>query len=284
MGSDQLVAIFGQKAATQDQVKRLEASIERYGQLSQTYFRGLNRPIGIELEMEAANEWVNYASSKNNTYWRVTKDGSLKDQGIELVSFPISGHNIDYALLEIERFFSHAKSVGGLPRASVRTSTHVHADVSDFSRNHLEPLTALYALFEPLFFSQCSKARQNNPYCYPITELLPSQVEIDPQMKYCAFNPAPIQTQLSVEFRHGDFTTDIRALRRWIQLVAKFMHFSGKNRERLKEIVQRAIMQEEYAKLFSAVFGHSTILFEGLDVQKLMKANSLWAGCVLELA
>jgi hypothetical protein len=146
----------------------------------------------------------------------------------------------------------------------------------------VNPLIALYSLFEKLFFSQQGPTRQNNAFCYEITDLLPNQVKVTPEIKYCAFNVAPIERQLTVEFRHGEFRKDMRFLRRWIQLVCKFMNFAGTHKQRMKGIVQSTIVSDEYLKLFKSVFGRSTILFEGQDVFNMMKSNALWAATLLE--
>lgn len=248
MASPKLVSHFGDRAAIHDQVVYLSEAINRYGRLERSYFGGLNRAIGIEFEMESANgRWEHFYKRNLPLFWKHVQDGSLKKDGVELVSRPVCGHGIDYALHEVEMFLAPNKN---LITNSVRTSIHVHCDVSDFETEELDHLVALYALFENLFFAVQGPFRQNNPYCYEITSLLPGSVEVDDQIKYCAFNIAPVRTQLSVEFRHADFRLDMRTNRRWIQLVAKFMHFAGKNRARLNEIVTNTIVNDDYLKLF----------------------------------
>lgn len=280
MASSGVVEMYGFRTITEDQVVRLSESHSIYGNLPKTFFGGLVRPIGIEVETEGAvKEVVKYLGNfENARYWNAKEDGSLKDNGVELVSVPLSGNNIDYALHELTMLLNKCPRV----RASVRTSVHVHCDVSDFEINEVAPLVALYGLFENLFFSQVSENRHNNPFCYEITDLLPYDVRVHPEMKYCAFNIAPIERQGSVEFRMGEFSTDMQKMRRWIQLVCKFMHFAGRNKARLAEIISDTIEKDTYTKLYKTVFGKSTVLFEGLNIFEMMKVNALWSATALE--
>src|SRR5271169_3607729 len=143
-----LVTLFGNKANTQDQLMRLNNAEERYGPLERKYFGGLTRAIGLEFEVEGAHDHIAHNVAKQGCmFWHAETDGSLKDSGIELISYPIAGHNIDYALLEMEKILADVPA-----KASVRTSIHVHVDVSDFGVAELFSMVGMYALFEPAFF------------------------------------------------------------------------------------------------------------------------------------
>ena len=276
MENKPLVEIFGDKAALSGQVDHLEAAISKYREIPK-FFGAYLRPIGLEFEMENCAARM-HAFSKQGIYWRATEDGSLRNSGIEMISLPLSGHNIDYALHEMEQFLKESPDT----EASIRTSIHVHTDVSDWGVRDLYSLPAFYALFEPLLFSLQSERRIGNPYCYEITDLFPRQIDIDPGMKYCALNLAPAQTQLSVEWRHADFSTDMRKNRRWIQVVCKMMHYADKHKETMKEDLLRIICSDDYLKLFYSVMGKSAPLFAG-DIQEMMKRNALWSATFLEL-
>jgi len=280
MASQKLLTVFGDKARTEDQVARLNIAQEKYGKLDQTYFGGLNRCVGLEFEMEqAADQWQHHLGKVGHAiYWQGTSDGSLRNGGIELISVPVGGRNIDYALGEIGNFITKYESV----KPSVRTSIHVHCDVSDLSVKSVNGLIGLYALFEPAFFHLQSEDRKNNPYCYELTDLLPKDAAVEDNMKYCAFNLAPIARQLSVEFRHADFSRDMRKNRRWIQLVCKFMHYIGRNQEQLHDILSDTIINNGYEKLFNTIFGKSVALFEGFNVKDKMKENAMWAATFWE--
>jgi len=280
MDNPSLVAMFGAKAKLAGQVERQAFAMERYGKIP-TYFGAFYKPIGMEFEIEnigpAPSGLVVY---RDSVYWKYTKDNSLRNNGVEFVSVPVSGHSIDYALYELEtelgiRYPDHMDSI--------RTSIHVHVDVSEWSLRELFALPTLYALFEDVFFSFHNEARQNNPYCYPITSLAPNGLSVYTEAKYCALNLAPAQTQLSVEFRHANFDRDMKKNRRWIQIVCKFMKYAEEHRSELVEIVKRTVIQDDYLKLFNVVLGKSAQFFDEELVYGMMKNNAPWAIAVTEV-
>ena len=274
--------------ALSGQVDRINVAQDRYGEIPK-YFGAFHIPIGIEFEIEgmpgvpAANSLapLRHPLTKNNyILWSVIRDGSLRNDGIELVSKPVVGHGIDYALHEVENFLA---AYSNMQRRSIRTSTHVHVDMSTWRIYELFALPAFYSLFEKVLFTMHSDNRTNNPYCYEITQLSPKQARVCSDMKYCALNLAPIENQITVEFRHSDFHCDMRTNRRWIQVVCKFMKFAEANKESLRDVVVQTVATGDYLKLFHRVMGKSTILFNMPEVTGLMKANAPWAVATLEV-
>ena len=276
------------KPALSGQVQKIDEARDIYGDIPK-FFGAFHTPIGIEFEMEnmsgiGADTTLRPLSDINTRrtylYWKVIRDGSLRNNGIELVSRPLVGHAIDYALHEVDMLLA---SNGNMHRGSIRTSTHIHVDMSTWRLYEAFAFPAFYALFEKTLFSIQSDNRHNNPYCYEITQLAPNTARIDPEMKYCALNLAPISVQTTVEFRHGDFSMDMKTNRRWIQIVCKLMKFAEANKETLKEIVVHTVATGDYLKLFNRVMGKSTVLFDMNAVPGMMKANAPWAVATLEV-
>ena len=264
MDNRTLLKIFGEaRSLIPNQVERLSVNQDKYENL-RTYFKSFTRAIGIEIETEGLKK-----TPETSNYWRWVADGSLRNNGVEFVSSPVASNNIDYALAEIEEFCTRNKAV-----SSIRTSIHVHVNVGDFTLTQLYGIVGLYALFEPLFFRFQSKFRQNNPYCYPLLHLCPKTVDISENMKYCAFNLGPIPRQVSVEFRHADFSTDWLKNRRWIQLVCRLMKFAENNRDNLREIVFSTVENGSYAELLRSVMKASSFL---IDEPALMAEGAPWA-------
>lgn len=271
------------------QVENLAQAQKTYGEQIPKFFGPFYKPIGIEFEMEGMHHyspptmlrWLqNPLTLHNYYYWKVIKDGSLRNGGIELVSQPVVGHAIDYALHEIECYLKHC---GNIQSSSIRTSTHVHIDMSTYRRFEVFSLIALYALFERPLFSIQSDNRKHNPYCYSITQLAPDVARVNGDMKYCALNLAPIEKQLTVEFRHGDFNISMRDNRRWIQIVCKLMRYAEEHKETLRDVVLDVVYTGEYLKLFSRVMGKSVVLFPMDKVEQMMKQNAPWAVATLEV-
>ena len=287
-----LVELYNVTPALSGQVARLSEVMNLYGDIP-TFFGCFYKPIGLEYEVERIhNVMGGHGNSiwKTNPHkhkdantvklWTMVKDGSLRNNGMEFVSKPVVGHGIDYALHEIDDLLTNYESDC---ESSIRTSIHVHVDMVEWRLRELFHLPALYALFENLFFSLHGMHRQNNPYCYKIVDLAPRSARIHGDMKYCALNLAPIEKQITVEFRHADFSKDLRKNRRWIQVVCKFMKYAEEHKENLKEIVEETVITDGYMKLFHEVMGRSVFLFDIDKVQSMMKVNAPWAIATLEL-
>jgi hypothetical protein len=144
-------------------------------------------------------------------------------------------------------------------------------------------LTALYACFEDLFFSRVESERKGNPYCYPLTNLCPEDVFVSGNMKYCAFNLAPVETQLTVEFRHMHGTDDLRAIKRWLQIICKLHRYVLKNGgDKIIDLVYSLPSKTSYADLVKEVFGATSILWQHQPVDHLISKKVPWAIAYLE--
>jgi hypothetical protein len=193
-------------------LKNLQRS---YGPLVIPRFGLYENPIGIEVELE------NYKDEGHSAgqLWEKVEDGSLKNWGIELVSVPLRKHVIDYALVELSRFFQ------GNPQVTVghRTSIHIHCNVGRLTEPQLLALMALYATYEECFFSFVARIREGSSYCYHLVGT--STKLVYEGTKYCAFNISPIYRQGTVEFRHLEGTKDLQKIRRWIALCSKLVNY-----------------------------------------------------------
>ena len=232
-------------------------------------------PCGIEVEVEGiTREWPG-----RFTLWSVTNDGSLRNNGVELISVPILGRNIDYALAELkwaldsqpEKSFSH------------RCSTHVHINVADLDYTQIIYLTALYGCFEKLFFYLVNEEREHNPYCYPITTLDISREQfanfVVPESKYCAFNPLHFRDYGSLEFRHMQGAEDLEVLERWIQVIQKLVSYiKDANLEELHHRILALNTNSAYGALLSDVFDPiHRMLWGELDLQEYMEDGVTWS-------
>jgi hypothetical protein len=241
------------------------------------YFGGFKTPIGIEIEAENVQTPV----SNTMVYWKEKNDSSLKVNGREFVSIPVAGHNIDYALAEIKEKITDPDILW-----SHRTSIHVHTQVLDLSVQQFHLLISLYAVFEELFFKMVDPTRVGNGYCYHLRDLSPEQTSPNDQHgKYCALN---IGTGLrnfgTVEFRHLQGTSDLRLIRRWIQLIVKLQKYvEDVPSDQLRDIIVSLNTTSQYGYLLNDVFGKSAVLFEGLDLKKAMEDGVIWAKLYLSI-
>lgn len=257
-------------------------ALARYGEKIPTFF-GMavyNNPIGIEVELE---DWKGVWSDR--FYWHAVEDGSLKDHGMELVSSPLSGRCIDYAIHELSLILEQNS-----PKFSHRTSVHVHCNVSKYSRNQLITLMALYACVEEMLFSFVDGKRRGNSFAYRLVgtpaEVIfyPSNKEGQPTTKYCAFNIAPVPKQMTVEFRHLEGTQDFKKLRRWLQLVAKLVGRVLKLPKKtcvpdFLDALEKDLVVENY---ILPIWGNTgKALFRREAMQRSVNIGKLWATTLL---
>lgn len=256
------------------------AAAKKYGEI-QTFF-GLpvyKNPIGIEVELE------NYGGlCIPPLYWNTKEDASLKDSGAELVSIPLRGRNIDYALHELGIFAKDS-----CWKFSHRTSVHVHCNVSTYTKYQLRALMAIYACMEELYFSFVGELRRGNTFCYRLVGT-PAEIvfyihdkEGSECTKYCAFNIQPIRRQLTVEFRHLEGTSDPKQLRRWIQLCAKLVGYvATMDPKTCTEIVSTALTEGGMPALIKEILGDTgDALFTDRQIAESVNNGELWAIALL---
>jgi len=248
-------------------VNELAAARDQFGSIK-TFFGGIKNPIGIEVEAEGINNvTLRKLGPLLELYWRTTGDGSLRNEGVEFISKPVQGHNIDYALHGMLQFLEAAK-----PEWSHRCSIHVHVNVGSYRQSHLKALVLMYALFEELFWV-LPQNRKENSFCYPLTNLAPEDVFVHEDMKYCAFNLAPISRQLTVEFRHLHGTQNPLVFKRWVQLIVKLHRYVEQNSQ---EIIRNYCNWgvSDYRNLIEKVFGINSQLFSDFDVKELIVGHT----------
>jgi len=238
-----------------------------------TFFGGYNNPIGIEVECEGIESKVPPLK-----FWQDKEDGSLRNNGREFVSHPLSGRQIDYALQELGDCLKLFPKLSW----SHRTSIHVHQNVSTLREQHLVAYTMLYVLFEDLFYHMVAPYRAANAFCYKTAALDPSEyMRIQESNKYCGLNLAPIKRQCTVEFRHMHGTDDLRLLRRWIQLIVKLHAWIEKQDSRtIVEKVMSDIENLQFIPLAKEIWGVNSTLFDDKFIHDSATKNALWSLCI----
>lgn len=240
-----------------------------------TKFGLYKNPIGIEIELEG----VDLDKFPDGiVWWTTTSDNSLKNHGVEVVSRPLSGKHIDYALLEYEKILSSQKKVV----LSHRCSTHVHLNVLDLTPRQVDVLIAAYACLERLFFGMCEGHRIGNTFCSPLTDFTPFQdYLLNPSMgmKYCALNTYPIMGSYgTVEFRHLHATKSIQHLTRWLQMICKLYNAVINNEELLAEQIKNLNSVSNYFPFVQGIFSPIVeIYLKNKDLQIEMEEGVSWA-------
>lgn len=185
---------------------------------------------GVELEIENANQdWAVAGMS-------VTTDGSLRHNGLEFITSPMTYSNMMHVLTN---FFGNAKMppdgaqlglAEELRNYSERCSVHVHTNVGNLTFDQLASLCILYQVFESCLFNFVGNDRQKNIFTVPWSETQLSYRTVERLaggstdtirgwQKYTALNLLPIGDKGSIEWRHLNGTSDVEKIGVWLRLI-----------------------------------------------------------------
>jgi len=236
--------------------------------------------IGVEIELENVG---NFGSSyfRDSSFWSIVGEGSLRNSGREYVMqvklkheyVPICGKDVVTALDFFDSVVKkYIDNEGITPKATDRTSIHIHIDVRDLSKEQLVSFIILYTIFEPVFYSLFGKGRENNPYCKPISteeclirisEIIGSDSEreighaLSKGNKYDACNILSICERGSLEFRLHEGTYDSELILNWINLLLILKDHACKEQFDISNLPEQAsqLGMSDFLKL---VFGKYT--------------------------
>jgi hypothetical protein len=148
-----------------------------------------NRTFGVELEFvnthyglqelatvltsalrrefpEQACKFLSWGQSNENTvsYWKMTTDGSLRQQGGELISPPLPATPASFRQIEIV-----TKTLRNMnSKVDINCGLHVHHDAHDLTVRQLGHIYGAYASFQTLISSSLAPSRRvNAPYMRP---------------------------------------------------------------------------------------------------------------------
>lgn len=216
--------------------------------------------VGIEIEVENIKTHPGLSP-----HWIMKPDGSLRNNGMEFVSIPLQVKQIQIA---VESLYLNLNACNS-PDFSNRTSTHIHLNVRDMTRQQIETLIYMYCVFEKHFYSFAGHRRLNSIFCVPIfrTNMLNSIPEVlysfSPVWhKYCGLNLLPLLDHNgtpgfgTIEFRHLYGTNNPREVLDWINniLCLRKAAMEIKLEDFLAE-VRNMNTTSSYMSLYSQIFG-----------------------------
>lgn len=224
--------------------------------------------VGIEVELEGVHHPNRVAKFLER--WQATRDGSLKNNGVEFIfAQPLGGVDIVHALNELENAIN---KIGEDPVLSERTSVHVHVDIRDLTDEEYINLLILYMIFERSLFRVCGPDRADNTFCRAVCETyglvmqianmnmdheyIPMEIDRVHRRKYMALNIGSTQTFGSVEFRGHRGEWRAEPLLKWVNLLLSLKEFS--RQEIVWEQMLVNISSEGYEGFARRVFGEHT--------------------------
>lgn len=244
--------------------------------------------FGVEIETETKKEYE-YPQSR---VWKCTRDGSLRDFGVEyILKAPLNRKEMVPALDEFETFDKEYKFV----KDSISTSVHVHLNFLNENFLTVANFIATYALVENFLIKFSGPDRLSNLFCIPfrdaeggvdkICHMLGTIARnnykgamLDPNaVKYGALNPAPLFTLGTLEVRSFRGETNKDLILQWIDILACVKKYAKKEGMTPMEVCNQ--YKSRGVKILNDIFGTlSGELVKGMtpeDISKLLRSN-IW--------
>lgn len=181
---------------------------------------------GIEIEIEQA------ALLESPPLWSMHEDGSLRNNGREMVSLPLLPDELDGALEWARQALETSQCV-----TSERCGIHLHMNMQDATIRDLLSLMTGYVLVEPYLFKRYAPTRINSAFCVPIylndsglMQLMRASVAgrtgrwstfqeaMRSPSKYVALNTRCLPSMGTVEFRQLPGTLDMDFVKQWVMV------------------------------------------------------------------
>lgn len=201
-------------------------------------YGGRRRPKGNVFGLEIEVEGRNLPNDLETIKWKRVNDGSLR--GAESAEYvfaePLGYEKLVQALDELQREFDRN---GSRIDDSIRTSVHLHVNVSDLTVKQLYQFLCLYYMFEETLTQFAGPARIGNVFCLQaadaefIVEQLVDAARKDryfPGMtennRYAAANLVAVAKFGSLEFRALRGTVDKKLILDWVNLIVRLKDYA----------------------------------------------------------
>lgn len=206
---------------------------------------------GVECEIEAVMNPQAFDG------FNVDKDGSLRDNGYEFISYPFPKDDL---LKVFTNLHKRLEFDGVHDPFSFRTSTHVHINCATLESKQVKNIILLYALFEEFFFMMVKPIRRDNIHCVPLTEThLPTLYRrdlegmVDRWHKYTALNVKPLRELGTIEFRHLHGTGDVQEFTRWLSVLENLWTLGQRVVIDAKALSNKDLIESWFSAIFSPV-------------------------------
>jgi hypothetical protein len=167
------------------------------------------------------------------SYWRITSDGSVSNEGLELVSPILYTDSPDHRA-DMVRAISALRDAGAMVDATC--GLHVHHSAIGLKPAELGNIVAHYVAFQPVITSMMHPARQDNEYTSDMRryrewyERITShrdyrhlKAEADGFSRYSSVNVCAIAAHDTLEFRQHAGTLDPKRTEEWVDFSKLFM-------------------------------------------------------------
>lgn len=215
-------------------------------------FYGVELPnllTGVENELESCSVFMN----RTLAMWSKIHEGSLRgDAGYEyILSQPLAGQELMESLYALEAAITKQ---GIVPDVNIRTSTHVHINVRNFTLEQITNMLCTAISVECLLMNYVGKERENSSYAIPfsrrsvelqhIARLAALRKETSAMLlkntlagvvrqmcKYSSVNLSNLLTLGTIEFRMRGGCFRTAETLEWINIIHKIVRYSIEQEE-----------------------------------------------------
>lgn len=244
--------------------------------------------VGVELEYEGVNyldDHLTLAAELGQCAHSVS-DGSLRNNGRELVIGPVRARNIPSILATtMETATAHGW------RDSGRAGVHIHVNVLDMEVHKFHRMLEMYSLVEPALYRWIGEGRQNSIYCRPWYDtmnahqiwakylegfdrrLSPGNIQIP--TRYLGCNLEAVRKHGTLEFRQMRSTLDWRRVCTWMNFLLKMKRHAVRGPVLNTDFITHATG----AEVISNILGQENFAlldYEGLEADFQDKALPLF--------
>lgn len=243
-----------------------------------------NTFIGIEIENETKDNNFEFPDIRA---WEFHNEGSLRYRGFEFVlSKPMDKLRVFKSL---DNLFEGLKNCS--MTNSIRTSTHVHFDMSDYTYVELVNFVTVYWILEGVLSEFCGEFRKGNLFCLrsldssylqqaiyrELSEDAPVTSGIfQNSVRYASVNFASIPKFGSIEFRLMGGVNRGSVVKKWVNILDQIRSFSLKFKD--PEELLKYLIDVPAEGLLDRIFKetHSSILKE--SARNISIPNSIRTG------
>lgn len=244
--------------------------------------------VGVEVEVEGIDEPISMYPM-----WDKKEDGSLRNFGIEYITFPTPAKYIPIAIESLYKALYKTNN----PVFSDRTSIHVHVNVQDMTLEQLKVFTLLYLSVENLLYDYVGLKRKKSIFCVPLSHsgyvsqlraFFNSQNPAEMQRclkqwhKYTGFNLLTVLTYGTVECRHLYGTEDIQKIINWINLILQLREkASSLSLEKLFATIVDLNTSSEYEVYLSNILGERRASLTAYSIKDFMEKDVTYIKTIL---
>ena len=241
-------------------------------------FKYINKGVGIEVELEGTVGHLENPSP----YWTSKPDTSLRDGMEYVLRFPVEMKDLGSALDDLTKVLSPFK-----PASSIRTSTHIHVNVTTLTLSQVYNAVFAYYLVEELLLRLVPIERKGNLFCLRMNDsnsiyhLLKwsfggryFSIFNEEEAKYSALNLCTVKKYGSLEFRFMAAMWKKSNLLRWSTVLHELI-FTNCDRTvtELLQMYEDLPVASLIRKMFPTTYG---FVIDGLssdDLNELLHTN-----------